>query len=60
MRPRRKPANRPVMILLTDGLTNPVPASLAVAREQATKDDDITIFTIGLGQQAGLNVVQLG
>lgn len=56
---RRKPANRPVMIVLTDGLANPVPASTAVRRAQAAKDHLITIFTIGLGRPEALDVVDL-
>jgi Mg-chelatase subunit ChlD len=56
---RHKPANQAVMILLTDGLANPVPASTAVQRALAAKEDHITIFTIGLGQPADLNVVEL-
>ena len=56
---RRKPANQPVMIVLTDGLANPEPASTAVRRAQAAKDDDITIFTIGLGEDDQLNVIEL-
>jgi Mg-chelatase subunit ChlD len=56
---RRNPANQAVLILLTDGLANPEPASTAVRRAQAAKDDRITIFTIGLGQPADLNVVEL-
>ena len=47
------------MILLTDGLANPEPASTAVQRAQAAKDDHITIFTIGVGKTTNLNVVEL-
>lgn len=56
---RRKPLNRPVLILLTDGLANPEPASTAVRRAQEAKDDHITMFTIALGQAATLDVVDL-
>jgi Mg-chelatase subunit ChlD len=56
---RRGPVNRAVMILLTDGLANPEPASTAVRRAQAAKDDHITIFAIGLGHDAELNVPEL-
>ena len=54
---RRKAANRAVIILLTDGLANPEPASTAVRRAQAAKDGHITIFTIGLGKVAPQNSV---
>lgn len=47
------------MILLTDGLANPEPASTAVLQAQAAKDDHITVFTIGLGRDAELNVLEL-
>ena len=47
------------MIVLTDGLANPEPASTAVRRAQAAKDDGITIFTIGLGEADELNIVEL-
>jgi Mg-chelatase subunit ChlD len=56
---RRNPANDPVLILLTDGLANPVPASVAVQRAEDAKADHITIFTIGLGQATALNVLEL-
>jgi Mg-chelatase subunit ChlD len=56
---RRNPANDPVLILLTDGLANPVPASVAVQRAGEAKADHITIFTIGLGQATALNVLEL-
>jgi len=48
---RRRPGNKPVMIVLTDGLANPVGPEVAVAEAQSAKADDITIFTIGLGDE---------
>lgn len=57
--PRRNPASQSVMVLLTDGLANPEPASTAVVRAQAAKAAGITVFTIGLGQDDALNVVEL-
>jgi Mg-chelatase subunit ChlD len=56
---RHKAVNRAVMIVLTDGLANPEPASTAVRRAQAAKEDKITIFAIGLGRGTELNVVEL-
>jgi len=56
---RRNPTNKAVLILLTDGLANPVPASVAVRRAQAAKDDHITVFTIGLGRDEQLDVAEL-
>ena len=55
----RNPMNRPVMIVLTDGLSNPVPASTAVRKAQDAQRDGITIFTIGLGKDDELNVPEL-
>lgn len=55
----RNPQNRPVMIVLTDGLANPVPASVAVSKAQVARGDSITIFTIGLGRDHELNVAEL-
>jgi Mg-chelatase subunit ChlD len=45
----RRPANTPVLVLLTDGRANPVPVAEAVAKAGAAKAEGITIFTIGLG-----------
>ena len=56
---RHEPVNDLVLILLTDGLANPEPASTAIRRAQAAKDDHITVFTIGLGQPAELDVAEL-
>jgi Mg-chelatase subunit ChlD len=46
---RRDGANLPVIILLTDGLSNPRPASEAVERALAPKARGVVIFTIGVG-----------
>jgi Mg-chelatase subunit ChlD len=56
---RSRPGNQAVLILLTDGLANPEPASTAVRRAQTAKNDRITVFTIGLGRDDQLNVVEL-
>jgi len=45
---RRDTANTPVLILLTDGKSNPRPASEAVARAAQAKQAGMVIFTIGL------------
>lgn len=47
--PRRQSGNLPVLILLTDGRSNPQPASEAVARAAAAKAAGIRLYTIGLG-----------
>jgi Mg-chelatase subunit ChlD len=54
--PRRRAGSAAVMVVLTDGLANPEPASTAVARAGEAKRDGITIFTIGLGRDADLDV----
>jgi Mg-chelatase subunit ChlD len=46
---RHKATNTPVLILLTDGQSNPRPASEAVARAAQAKQAGVVIFTIGLG-----------
>ncbi len=56
---RRRATNRPVLILLTDGLANPVPASVAVENAARAKAAGITIFTIGLGQPCELDMEEL-
>jgi Mg-chelatase subunit ChlD len=45
------PGTRSVLIVLTDGLANPVPAEVAVERAAAAKRDGIEIYTVGLGDQ---------
>lgn len=52
---RRKPGNRPVMLVLTDGKANPVGPDAAVAQGQRAKAAGITIFTIGLGAPENLD-----
>ena len=46
---RRRADNTPVLILLTDGLSNPRPASEAVQRAAEAKAAGVVIHTIGLG-----------
>ena len=40
-----------MLVLLTDGRSNPEPAEVAVQRAAAAKADGVTIFTIGLGNE---------
>lgn len=50
---RHNPDARKVVVLLTDGLTNdpePDPEAFALAEVLKLKDNDINIFTIGLGE----------
>jgi Mg-chelatase subunit ChlD len=54
--PRRRAGSAAVMVVLTDGLANPEPVSTAVARAREAKVDGITVFTIGLGRDADLDV----
>jgi Mg-chelatase subunit ChlD len=46
---RRKSANTPVLILLTDGKSNPRPVSAAEDHAAEAKRGGVTIFTVGLG-----------
>ena len=43
--------NQPVVILLTDGRSNPRPASEAVDEAARLKANGVVIFTIGLGAE---------
>ncbi len=56
--PRHKPANQPVMIVLTDGKANPVPVSAAVEKARLAKVDGITVFTIGLGDDLDFEALE--
>ena len=47
--PRRRPGNRAVMVVLTDGRANPVPVAVAEAEAQGAKASGTVLFTIGLG-----------
>lgn len=47
--PRASPGARKVMIVLTDGLPNPVGPDEVLNRAEAAKRDDVTLLTIGLG-----------
>jgi Mg-chelatase subunit ChlD len=48
--PRHQPANTAVMIVLTDGRANPVPADVAVDEARRAKEAGVVVFTVGLGQ----------
>ena len=54
---RRLDANVPVLILLTDGRSNPRPVSEAETLAEAAKRDGITIFTIGLGEDVDVEAL---
>jgi len=47
--PRHAPGHAPVMVLLTDGQSNPRPVAEAVARAKQVKAAGVRIYTIGLG-----------
>ena len=46
-----------MMIVLTDGRANPVPADVAVDRALRAQRDKITVFTIGLGADLDLDAL---
>jgi len=56
--PRRDGSNVPVMIVLTDGKSNPRPASEAVERARVAKERGVVIFTIGLGEDLDLSALE--
>jgi len=47
--PRHRAVNRPVLILLTDGLPNGTTAEAVVARADAARSRGVEIYAIGLG-----------
>jgi Mg-chelatase subunit ChlD len=47
--PRRIAGHTPTLILLTDGRSNPRPASEAVDRAETAKAQGVVVFAIGLG-----------
>jgi Mg-chelatase subunit ChlD len=55
---RRDPDNTPVMIVLTDGLSNPLPASDAVVRAEDAKRSGVVIYTIGLGDELDFDALE--
>jgi hypothetical protein len=46
---RRDAEHMPVIVMLTDGRSNPDPISLPLAAAAAAKADGITLYTVGLG-----------
>ena len=56
--PSRPIGNSPVMILLTDGRSNPRPASEAVEEATEAKREGVVIFTIGLGNQLDFDALE--
>lgn len=58
--PHHRVGNTPVLVLLTDGLSSPRPASEAVDRAASAKDRGVVVFTVGIGQtvdEAALNAI---
>ncbi len=55
---RRHPDNQAVMIVLTDGKANPVGPGAAVREADAAKAEEVTIFTIGLGEDLDLDALE--
>ncbi len=54
----REPTLQPVIIVLTDGRSNPRPASEAVAMAERAKADGIVIFTIGMGEDLDVEALE--
>jgi Mg-chelatase subunit ChlD len=48
--PLSRSAAAQVMVILTDGVPNPVPATVALDKASAARQDGISVFTIGLGR----------
>jgi hypothetical protein len=54
----RRGSNLPVMIVLTDGKANPVPAEVAVDEASAAKADGVVVFTVGLGAELDIEALR--
>jgi len=55
---RRRADNTPLLIMLTDGLSNPRPASEAVERAAEAKAAGVVIHTIGLGDTLDFDALE--
>ena len=55
---RRRADNTPLLIVLTDGLSNPRPASEAVERAAEAKAAGVVIHTIGLGDTLDFDALE--
>ncbi|MBK6767741.1 MAG: VWA domain-containing protein [Ardenticatenales bacterium] len=55
---RHRPSHTPVMVVLTDGRANPVPADVAVANAAAAKAAGITVYTVGVGADLDLEALR--
>ncbi len=56
--PRRRDGNTPVIVLLTDGRSNPRPVAEAVDLAARAKDTGIVVYTIGLGDDLDLEALE--
>lgn len=54
---RRQVGQLPVVVLLTDGRSNPQPAGEALARAAEAKAAGVVVFTIGLGEDLDADVL---
>jgi Mg-chelatase subunit ChlD len=52
---RRRTANQPVIVLLTDGKANPEPVETAIEEARLAKHEGATVFAIGLGSEDALD-----
>lgn len=55
--PRRQQGNAPILILLTDGRSNPRPVEEAIARARSAKAGGVLIFTIGIGNELDIEAL---
>lgn len=56
--PRANPSARKVMIVLTDGLPNPVGPNEVLSRADAAKGDGVLLLTIGLGAKVDYGLLR--
>lgn len=55
---RRDPDHMPVIVMLTDGRSNPDPVSLPLAAAASAKADGITLYSVGLGEDVELDALR--
>jgi uncharacterized protein YegL len=56
--PRRIPASRGVIVLLTDGRSHPAPGSAAIAEAAAARSAGIQIWSIGIGAEVDVRTLR--
>ncbi len=56
--PRHRAENRPVILLFSDGLANPVPVDAAVAEAEAARANGVAVYVLGWGADVDRRALQ--